>query len=73
MRLTGAEDEEMESDIPSTSEVIESLRKVMLWMSAQEDSSSDHIEYLTSVERYALSKQDHFIQQRKITEYFIKN
>lgn len=73
VRLTGGEDEEMESDIPSTSEVLESLRKVMLWMSAQEDSSSDHIEYLSTVERYALSKHDSFTQQRKITEYFIKN
>ncbi|KAL1115766.1 hypothetical protein AAG570_006056 [Ranatra chinensis] len=60
-------------DIPSTSEVIDSLRKVMLWMSAQEDHNSDHIEYLTNVERYALSKRDSFVQQRKITEYFVKN
>ncbi|XP_014241678.1 uncharacterized protein LOC106662254 isoform X2 [Cimex lectularius] len=60
-----------QDDIPTTAEVINSLRKVILWMSAQDDHNNDYIQYLTDVEHYALSKQPN-IQQRKITQYFIR-
>lgn len=65
-------DDDTYEDLPSTSEVINSLRKVILWMSAQGDHNSDYIQYLGEVERYAKSKQLDITQQRKITEYFLK-
>lgn len=65
-------DDDTYEDLPSTSEVINSLRKVILWMSAQGDHNTDYIQYLGEVERYALSKQLDIVQQRKITEYFLK-
>ncbi|KAK9505357.1 hypothetical protein O3M35_009437 [Rhynocoris fuscipes] len=64
--------EEDLEDIPTTSEVINSLRKVILWMSAQGDHNSDYIQYLSEVERYAVSKQLNLAQQRKITQYLIR-
>lgn len=65
-------EEDASEDLPSTSEVINSLRKVILWMSAQGDHNSEYIQYLGEVERYAMSKQLDATQQRKITEYFLK-
>lgn len=59
-------------DIPSTSEVINSLRKVILWMGAQGDHNEDYIQYLSQVEKYAKSKQCDMAQQRKITQYLIR-
>uniref|UniRef100_A0A4V0Y8S8 Protein panstrongylus lignarius n=1 Tax=Rhodnius prolixus TaxID=13249 RepID=A0A4V0Y8S8_RHOPR len=64
-------DEDLE-DIPTTSEVINSLRKVILWMCAQGDHNADYIQYLSEVERYAVSKQLNLAQQRKITQYLIR-
>uniref|UniRef100_A0A224Y089 Uncharacterized protein n=1 Tax=Panstrongylus lignarius TaxID=156445 RepID=A0A224Y089_9HEMI len=64
--------EEDLEDIPTTSEVINSLRKVILWMCAQGDHNADYIQYLSEVERYAVSKQLNLAQQRKITQYLIR-
>uniref|UniRef100_A0A0A9XPW1 Putative postmeiotic segregation increased 2-like protein 11 n=2 Tax=Lygus hesperus TaxID=30085 RepID=A0A0A9XPW1_LYGHE len=71
---TEGDDKDLLDDIPSTSEVINSLRKVILWMSAQGEAevTSDYIQYLSEVEKYAKSKQCTMAQQRKITQYLIR-
>lgn len=72
------DEKDTEDDIPTTAEVLDSLRKVILWMSAQEDRNGNvggYLQRLSEVEAYARGRQQFddvsASHQRKITQYLV--